>query len=75
MNAMDLRSRINTELESMPLSMLEKVSDFIQSLSAENASDEGITPLVASMLTGHSVDLSDTELNTMKEEYLKEKYQ
>lgn len=75
MNAMDLRSRINTELESMPLSMLEKVSDFIQSLGAENASDEGITPLVASMLTGHSVDLSDTELNTIKEEHLKEKYQ
>lgn len=75
MNAMDLRSRINTELESMPLNMLEKVSDFIKSLGAENASDEGITPLVASMLTGHSVDLSDTELNTMKEEYLKEKFQ
>ncbi len=33
-----------------------------------------VTPLVASLFTGHKTDITDEELKQMKDEYLKEKY-
>lgn len=74
MTTIDLRADINAKLNSMPLSMLEKVADFVKKLGSESIPDHSITPLVASMLTGHSVDLTDTELKAMKADYLQEKY-
>ena len=74
MTTIDLRADINAKLNSMPLSMLEKVADFVKKLGTENVPDHSITPLVASMLTGHSADISDTELKAMKDDYLQEKY-
>ena len=74
MTAIDLRAIINAKLNSIPLSMLEKVADFVKSLGSESVPNHSITPLVASMLTGHSVDLTDTELKEMKDDYLQEKY-
>ena len=74
MTAIDLRADINAKLNSMPLSMLEKVADFVKKLGSESIPDHSITPLVASMLTGHSVDLTDTEFKAMKADYLQEKY-
>lgn len=74
MTTIDLRADINAKLNSMPLSMLEKVADFVDKLGKESVPDHSITPLVASMLTGHSVDLTDTELKALKGDYLQEKY-
>lgn len=74
MTTIDLRANINAKLNSMPLSMLEKVADFVDKLGKESVPDHSITPLVASMLTGHSVDLTDTELKALKGDYLQEKY-
>lgn len=74
MTAIDLRASINDELSYMSLNMLEKVADFVKSLRGKNAHDRSVSPLVASMLTGHSVNLSDEELDKLKMEYLKEKF-
>ena len=74
MTTIDLRADINAKLNSMPLSMLEKVADFVKKLGSESIPDHSITPLVASMLTGHSADFTDTELEAMKDDYLQEKY-
>ncbi|MBO2525921.1 MAG: hypothetical protein CW341_09535 [Bacteroidetes bacterium] len=74
MTAIDLRTNINNELNSMSLNMLEKVADFVKSLKSENAPNHSISPLVASILTGHSVSITDAELLDLRTEYLKEKY-
>lgn len=74
MTAIDLRASINDELGTMSLNMLERVAAFIKSLRAESAPDRSVSPLVASIMTGHSVSLSDAELDSLKMEYLKEKY-
>lgn len=74
MTAIDLRASINDELSSMSLNMLEKVADFVKSLRGKGVQDRSVSPLVASMLTGHSVNLSEEELDNLKMEYLKEKF-
>ncbi len=74
MTAIDLRASINDELSSMSLNMLEKVADFVKSLTGKNMRDRSVSPLVSSMLTGHSVNLSDEELDSLKMEHLKEKF-
>jgi hypothetical protein len=74
MTAIDLRASINDELSSMSLNMLEKVAEFVKSLTGKSTHDHSVSPLVSSMLTGHSVNLSDEELDTLKMEHLKEKY-
>lgn len=74
MTAIDLRASINDDLSSMSLNMLEKVAEFVKSLTGKSIPDRSVSPLVSSMLTGHSVDLSDEELDGLKTEYLKEKF-
>ncbi len=74
MTAIDLRASINEDLSSMPLSMLEKVAEFVKSLRVRNTRNRSVSPLVSSMLTGHSANLSDEELDSQKMEYLKEKF-
>ena len=58
----------------MSLNMLEKVAEFVKSLTGKNTHDHSVSPLVSSMLTGHSVNLSDEELDNLKMEYIKEKF-
>jgi len=74
MTAIDLRASINDELGTMSLNMLERVAAFVKSLRSESVPDRSVSPLVASIMTGHSVSLSDAELDSLKMEYLKEKY-
>ena len=75
MTAFDLRAAINTELSSMPKEMLQQVVDYVKSLrKKESALDLSVSPLVASLRSGNSVNLSDEEVDILKEEYLTEKY-
>ena len=75
MTAYDLRAAINTELSSMPKEMLQQVVDYVKSLrKKESALDLSVSPLVASLRSGNSVNLSDEEVVFLKEEYLTEKY-
>ncbi len=51
------------------------VADYVRSLRKRSEANETpITPLVASIFTGHSLNISDIELDTAREAYLKEKY-
>lgn len=76
MTVYDLRAVINTEINSMPIEMLQQVVDYLKSLRKKNAElDLSVSPLVASLRTGHSINLSDAEVDALKEEYLNEKYQ
>ena len=74
MTAIDLRASINDESSSMSLNMLEKVAEFVKSLTGKSTRNHSVSPLVYSILTGHSVNLSDEELDSLKMEYLKEKF-
>ena len=74
MTAIDLRASINDDLSSMSLNMLEKVAEFVKSLRGKSTPNRSVSPLISSMLTGHTVDLSDEELDSLKMEYLKEKF-
>ena len=74
MTAVDIRAAINNDLNTFPPDLLQVVADFVRSLRMKNeGTDTTITPLV-SMFTGHSVNVSDAELDAACEDYLKEKY-
>ena len=75
MTAVDIRAAINNDLNTFPPDLLQVVADYVRSLRKKNeGAGVPITPLVASMLTGHSVNISDEELDDVRDEYLKEKY-
>jgi hypothetical protein len=76
MTTVDIRAAINNELNSFTPDMLLQVAEYMKSLREERHSSKSttITPLVASLFTGHSISLTDDELDHMKEAYLKEKY-
>ncbi len=75
MTAVDIRAAINNDLNTFPPDLLQVVADFVRSLRMKNEGiDTTITPLVASMFTGHSINVSDAELDAAREDYLKEKY-
>lgn len=75
MTAVDLRAAINNDLNTFPLDTLQAVAEYVRSLRKKiESNDMPITPLVASLFTGHSVDMSDEELDNARAEYLKEKY-
>jgi hypothetical protein len=72
---MEIRASINNDLNSFTSEMLQLVADYVKSLRLKQAKQKmEITPLVASMFTGHKTNLSDEELDQLKEDYLKEKY-
>lgn len=75
MTAVDIRAAINNDLNTFPPDLLQVVADFVRSLRMKNeGTNTTITPLVASMFTGHSVNVTDAELDAAREDYLKEKY-
>ena len=75
MTAVDLRAAINNDLNTFPLDTLQAVAEYVRSLRKKiESNDMPITPLVASLFTGHSVDMTDEELDNARAEYLKEKY-
>ncbi len=75
MTAADIRAAINNDLSTFPPDLLQVVADYVRSLRKKNEGDDmTITPLVASLFTGHSVNVTDAELNAAREDYLKEKY-
>ena len=73
---MDIRAAINNDLNTFPPDLLQVVADYVQSLRKKNENESmTITPLVASLFTGHSVvNVTDEDLDTIREDYLKEKY-
>ncbi len=75
MTAVDIKAAINNDLSTFPPDLLQVVADYVQSLRKKNeGAGMPITPLVASMFTGHSVNVTDAELDAAREEYLREKY-
>ena len=75
MIAMDIQASISKDLSTFTPDMLQMVADYIKALRRKQSqSQTPITPLVASLFTGHKTDISDEELEQMKDEYLKEKY-
>lgn len=75
MTAVDIRAAINNDLNTFPPDLLLVVADYVQSLRRRRENiNTPITPLVASLFTGHSVNITDEEIETVREEYLKEKY-
>lgn len=75
MTAMDLRAAINNDLSTFTPDMLQVVADYVRSLRRKKESQSSpITPLVASLFTGHTVNITDEQLDAAREEYLKEKY-
>lgn len=75
MTAVDIRAAINNDLSTFPPDLLLVVADYVRSLRKKNeGADMTITPLVASLFTGHSVNVTDAELDAAREDYLKEKY-
>ena len=75
MTAVDIRAAINNDLNTFPPDLLQVVADYVQSLRKRKESESmPITPLVASLFTGHSVNITDEELDAARENYLKEKY-
>lgn len=72
---MEIRASINNDLNNLTSEMLQLVADYVKSLRLKQTKQKlTITPLVASMLTGHKTNLSDEDLDQMMEDYLKEKY-
>ena len=72
---MDIQASISKDLSTFTPDMLQMVAEYVKSLRRKQLqSQQPITPLVASLLTGHKTDISDEELEQMKDEYLKEKY-
>ena len=75
MTTMEIRASINNDLNNLTSEMLQLVADYVKSLRLKQTKQKlTITPLVASMLTGHKTNLSDEDLDQMMEDYLKEKY-
>lgn len=75
MTTVDIRAAINNDLNTFPPDLLLVVADYVQSLRRRRENiNTPITPLVASLFTGHSVNITDEEIETVREEYLKEKY-
>lgn len=75
MTAVDIRAAINNDLSTLSPDLLQVVADYVRSLRNKNeGASQQITPLVASMFTGHSVNVTDQELDAAREDYLKEKY-
>lgn len=75
MTAVDIRAAINNDLNTFSMDMLQVVADYVRSMRKKrDEEDVPITPLVASLFTGHSVDITDEQLDTARAEYLQEKY-
>lgn len=75
MTAVDIRAAINNDLSTFSPDLLQVVADYVRSLRKKNeGADMPITPLVASLFTGHSVNVTDRELDAAREDYLKEKH-
>ncbi|MBP3764090.1 MAG: hypothetical protein J6I49_09495 [Bacteroidales bacterium] len=75
MTAVDIRAAINNDLSNFSMDMLQVVADYVRSLrKKKDEEDMPITPLVASLFTGHSVNVTDEQLNAARAEYLQEKY-
>ncbi len=75
MASTDIRTAINNDLNTFTPDMLRIVADYVRLLRRRKESGEArITPLVAGLFTGHSVDVTDEQLEAAREEYLKEKY-
>ena len=72
---MDIRAAISNDMNGFTPDMLQMVADYVKSLRHRQSQLQmPVTPLVASLFTGHKTDISDEELEQMKDEYLKEKY-
>ena len=75
MTTMDIRASISNDLSTFTPDMLQMVADYVKSLRRRQSQQQTpITPLVASLFTGHKTTLTDEELEQMKYEYLAEKY-
>lgn len=75
MTTVDIRAAINNDLNTFPPDLLQVVVDYVRSLRRQNENERtSISPLVASLFTGHTVDVTDEELDSAREEYLKAKY-
>jgi hypothetical protein len=75
MTAVDIRAAINNDLNTFSMDMLQVVADYVRSMRKKNeGAGMPITPLVASMFTGHSVNITDEQLDAARAEYLQEKY-
>lgn len=75
MTAVDIRAAINNDLNTFSMDMLQVVADYVRSMRKKrDEEDVPITPLVASMFTGHSVNITDEQLDAARTEYLQEKY-
>ena len=72
---MDIRAAISNDMTDFTPDMLQMVADYIKSLRRSQLQpQQSVTPLVASLFTGHKSTLTDEELEQMKDEYLTEKY-
>lgn len=75
MTAVDIRAAINNDLNTFSMDMLQVVADYVRSMrKKKEGAGMPITPLVASMFTGHSVNITDEQLDAARAEYLQEKY-
>ena len=75
MTAVDIRAAINNDLNTFSMDMLQVVADYVRSPRKKKDKDSmPITPLVASLFTGHSVNVTDKQLDVARTEYLQEKY-
>ena len=75
MIAMDIQASISKDLSTFTPDMLQMVADYVKALRRKQSQSQTlITPLVASLFTGHKTDISDEELEQLKDDYLKEKY-
>ena len=81
MTAVELRTDLNRSLAQLSDDMLQQVVQYVASLlkrqernNAAQKSNYDISPEVADLLTGHSVNVSDKELYDARFEYLKDKY-
>ena len=75
MATMDIRAAISNDMTDFTPDMLQMVADYVKSLRHSQLQlQQSVTPLVASLFTGHKSTLTDEELEQMKDEYLTEKY-
>ena len=75
MTTMDIRASISNDLSTFTPDMLQMVADYVKSLRRKQSQPQTpITPLVASLFTGHKTDISDEELEQLKDDYIAEKY-
>ncbi|MBQ9363625.1 MAG: hypothetical protein IJT97_09455 [Bacteroidaceae bacterium] len=85
MTTIELRSSISTDLDLLSAEMLENVSRYVKRLVSHARTEKKsvvstarkkieITPGVARLRTGHSLHVTDNELDKARYEYLMEKY-